>query len=160
VLPNPYAMRLVGVSEELLLNLRCHPIADNRLNERLVRNELSKPLAVLNVEVAERVWRVLHQPLTEQEPHWIVASVNLTGYPARCNYGTQSRAKTLHGSTNHSTSGLRFSPGKASLRPVDVALVVALVGLILEGKVNASVWIKEVRPKLLASQSSRKLCSL
>jgi hypothetical protein len=48
-------MRLVGVSEELLLDLRCHPIADNSLNERLVRNELSKPLAVLNVKVAERV---------------------------------------------------------------------------------------------------------
>jgi hypothetical protein len=73
---------------------------------------------------------------------------------------TSSRAKTTKGSTNHSTSGLSLRPGKASLRPVDVALVVALVGLILEGKVNASVWIKQVWPKLLASQSSRKLCSL
>jgi hypothetical protein len=73
---------------------------------------------------------------------------------------TSGRAKTTKGSTNHSTSGLLLRSVHSSLRPKDVALVVALVSLILEGKVNASVWIKEVWPKLLASQSSRKLCSL
>jgi hypothetical protein len=70
---------------------------------------------------------------------------------------TNSRAKTTKGSTNHGTSGLLLRSVHSSLRPKDVALIVALVGLILEGKVNASIWIKEVRPKLLASQSSRKL---
>jgi hypothetical protein len=67
------------------------------------------------------------------------------------------RTKATDDAANHRASTLSLSTSKPSLSTINRALVISLISLLLKGKVNPGIWIKQVGPKGLPSKTSGKL---
>lgn len=110
-----------------------HPLADETLEGWAGAEERRKPLTVLDVEATEPIRGLGEQPFAEHQPLGIVLAVHLTGHPAN---RTSSLSKTLEQTTHD-------SPLSPSTSTVGGCLIVAQVGRVLEGQIDASIGIKQ-----------------